>query len=416
MSTPPPSEARYCYRFPMVSVASDIVCFTIHPEDGLQVALVRRNWDADAFGGFWALPGGFLRAKDDQSIRDCALRELAEETNIEASHLLEASRLELIGVFSDLGRDPREERVISVAFLAVIPAHSLKLNPVPKTDVSTARWFAYDRALQMDLAFDHREILQAARRKLADAVPFGAREDEAPELLFAFLPDRFSIARAEQVMAHIRGVRIDRANFRKWICRYVNQTSQVEASRTRHAHLYERRQGKPERPNDAKTPMSTVHDLAQAGDVAHMERFADSMQKATPMAVAFLEQILSTYAKHAWFALKVTRVPDLRVVDRQNGRVLLTLKWLPRKGAFGVTALATPLDLEPCGLDGLKDWNGRPHRSAFRLGNRADDMARLKLALEVARAALGAAMQFADDQVAKGGRGRGGAGGMKTSR
>lgn len=379
---PSAEERPYRYRFPMVSVATDVVCFTVHPEDGLQVALVRRSWESDAYAGYWALPGGFLQAEQDRTIADCARRELVEETGVQAAHL------ELIDVFSDIARDPRPERVLSVAFLAIIPAHDLALAPVPQTDVTSARWFSIDRAMSLDLAFDHRQIIEAARSRLAGKIGFGTREDEEPELLFAFLPERFPIARAEQVVADIKGIRPERANFRKWIGRYVRQTDETEPARTRHAHLYERLPAGMPAASMMPAPMSVVHDLARTHGLADMALFADGLRSAPPPAVAFLEQILAKYADHPVYSVKVTRVPDLRINDRQTGRVLVTLTWQVRNQAFACTALAAPSALEGGGFDDLRDWNGKPHQSAFRLAAGPSDMRRLALALEVGATAL----------------------------
>ena len=370
-------DKPYSYRFPMVSVAADVVCFTVRPEGGLQVALVRRSWEADAFAGYWALPGGFLRADADRSMEDCARRELFEETRVEPAHL------ELVDVFSTIDRDPRPERVLSIAYLAIVPAHGLALAPIPDTDVTVARWFAYGRALELDLAFDHRLIIEAARRRLADKIGFRSRGDDEPALLFAFLPERFAIARAEQVAADIGGVRPDRANFRKWITRYVAQTAQTEPGRTRHAHLYERRR----RADPIATPLSGLLGLAGRYGVADMALFTDSMRSASRAAVAFLEQLLGTYGGHSIFSLKVTRVPDLRINHRQTGRVLLAMTWQVRKQSFACTAVPGPEALKGADLDGLRPWNG-PHRSAFRLGRRPDDMIRLAVVLEGALAKL----------------------------
>lgn len=373
---PSPEERPFCYRFPMVSVAADVVCFTVDPEDGLQVALVRRSWESDAYAGYWALPGGFLQAEQDRTIADCARRELVEETGVKAAHL------ELIDVFSDIARDPRPERVLSVAFLAIIPAHDLALAPVPQTDVTTARWFSYDRIRVLDLAFDHHKIIEAARSRLTGKIGFGAREDQEPDLLFAFLPERFPIARAEQVVADIRGMRPERANFRKWIGRYVRQTDQTEPARTRHAHLYERLPVGMPAASMTPAPMFVVHDLARTHGLADMALFADRLRGAPPPAVAFLEQILAKYADHPNYSVKITRVPDLRINDRQTGRVLVTLAWQVRNQAFACTALAAPSALEAGGFDDLRTWNGKPHQSAFRLAAGSAEMRRLTLALE----------------------------------
>lgn len=378
---PAADKAPFCYGYPMVSVAADVVCFTVHPEDGLMVALVRRSWDTDAFPGYWALPGGVLHPLNDRTITDCARRELFEETRVEASHL------ELVDVYSEIGRDPRGERVISVAFLAVIPAHDLPLEPVPDTDVTAARWFLYDRAMQLDLAFDHRQIIVTARQKLAGQIGFGAREDAEPELLFAFLPDRFPIARAEQVTADITGLRPDRANFRKWIERYVRGTDEKQPARTRHAHLYERR-GR-EKPRAGVTPSASealggIHALAKDVGVADVDLLADGMRLAPPGSVAFLEHILKTYGDHPSYTLKVTRVPDLRINDLRTGRVLLTLHWQVRNKGFACTCLAKPESFHGLDLEDLRPWANGPHQSTFRLDGRRGDDARLAQTLRQA--------------------------------
>jgi len=378
-SEPDVSKMQHCYSYPMVSVAADIVCFTVHPEDGLMVALVRRSWESDAFPGYWALPGGFLHPERDKDITECAKRELFEETRVDAASL------EIVGIYSAIGRDTRKERVISVAFLAIIPAHDLPLEPVPDTDVTAARWFSYDRAMQLDLAFDHRQIIAAARKKLSVQIGYGAREDTEPELLFAFLPDRFPIARAEQVTADITGVRPDRANFRKWLERYVRDTGQKQPARTRHAHLYERSHSKGSVAGgtlSSPAALKGVHTLAHSAGVADIELFADSMRFAPPTGVAFLEGILRDYGDHPNYTLKVTRVPDLRINDQRTGRVLLTLHWQVRNKAFACTCLAGPETLHDLDLEDLRPWANGPHDSTFRLAGGEGDDARLARTLE----------------------------------
>lgn len=57
----------------------------------------------------YALPGGFV--EDNETVEEAAVREAAEETN------LNIKILRLIGVYSDPGRDPRGG-VVSVCFIA----------------------------------------------------------------------------------------------------------------------------------------------------------------------------------------------------------------------------------------------------------------------------------------------------------
>ena len=78
------------------SVTADVVVLT---EDH-KVLLIKRSEEAKAFPGHWAFPGGFMDA-DDSCIEAAAVRELKEETG------LEAKKLELVGVYTKKGRDPR---------------------------------------------------------------------------------------------------------------------------------------------------------------------------------------------------------------------------------------------------------------------------------------------------------------------
>ena len=66
------------------------------------------------YKGYWALPGGFVRASESR--RGRGLRELAEETGVTTF----SGHLEQLRTYSDPGRDPRM-RVVSVAHVALAP-------------------------------------------------------------------------------------------------------------------------------------------------------------------------------------------------------------------------------------------------------------------------------------------------------
>jgi 8-oxo-dGTP diphosphatase len=100
------------------------------------------------FAGEWALPGGFV--EEGERAAEAALRELAEETG------LEAGSLRLLGIYDSPGRDPRGWTV-SIAYLAVVPSEV----PVSGTDdARDARWFRVD--ILPELAFDHATIIADA--------------------------------------------------------------------------------------------------------------------------------------------------------------------------------------------------------------------------------------------------------------
>lgn len=99
----------------------------------------------------WALPGGFVDV--GETVEAAAVREALEETG------LVVAGLELLGVYSNPGRDPRGHTV-SVVFTA-----SATGEPVGGDDAAQAR--AFEPGEWSELAFDHARILAdwMARRR-----------------------------------------------------------------------------------------------------------------------------------------------------------------------------------------------------------------------------------------------------------
>lgn len=108
------------------SVTADIVVVNSHlaqfRDDGtfINLLLIKRSEQSEAYPNCWALPGGFLG--QGESLEQCAVRELKEETGLDAKMMLP------IGVFSKPDRDPRDQ-VISQAFLSIFM--STNEQPLP---------------------------------------------------------------------------------------------------------------------------------------------------------------------------------------------------------------------------------------------------------------------------------------------
>ena len=364
-------ELTYRYRHPMVSVATDLVLLTLPPSGGLRVALVRREDGSDAFPGAWALPGGFLKAGEDPDLEACARRELLEEVGVEAPHL------DLVGVYSALGRDPRPERVISVAYMGVLLTEAPDASPIPGTDVTEARWVPLtdlsDGAYEgRPLAFDHARILEDARRLLSERAAHGGRDGGAPELLLSFLPDVFTLGQAAEVMTHLRGERTDPSNLRKLLAPFVEPTGDSARTSTRNAALY-RRRGEapdPEAPPAPSVMRDAMADLRRAAEEARIrlfELFLATLTGAPWEVNRLIERVLRTYADHPDYELSVSRVPELRIADRASGRPLLALRFEARQDALVGTALARPELLRPLRLADLATHRRGAHQSQFRL-------------------------------------------------
>jgi 8-oxo-dGTP diphosphatase len=187
------------------AVATDIVVFSIK-NDELQVLLIRRGIAPQQSS--WALPGGFVGPQE--SLDDAARRELGEETGVSDLYL------EQLYSFGEPDRDPRG-RVVSVAYLALMRAGSQEL--VAGTDAADAQWFAISKLPR--LAFDHADILELARERLAKKVNYSS-------IALQLMPEEFTLAELQTVHETLTGRAADKRNFRKLI---ANQGTVVETGK-----------------------------------------------------------------------------------------------------------------------------------------------------------------------------------------
>ena len=124
-------------------VATDII-IELHDRPGHPIVLIERKHEPLG----WALPGGFVEI--GESVEIAAVREAAEETN------LEVSLVTLLGVYSEPRRDPRGHSV------AVVYVARSAGDPVAMDDAAALK--VYDlRDLPRQLAFDHARILEDYR-------------------------------------------------------------------------------------------------------------------------------------------------------------------------------------------------------------------------------------------------------------
>ncbi|WP_226665408.1 NUDIX hydrolase [Metabacillus litoralis] len=145
---------------------SDIAVFTIlssrvgefkPPLMKLMVMLIKRS-QVNAEGqlnieaGKWALPGGFVQP--DETALEAAKRELEEETGVASIHIKH------YGMYDKPGRDPRGW-ILSNAHYAIVPEHMLSQRKA-NDDAVDVRLFSVDEVLQLNLAFDHEEIIKDA--------------------------------------------------------------------------------------------------------------------------------------------------------------------------------------------------------------------------------------------------------------
>ena len=139
-------KGTYIYEYPRPAVTADIAIFS---PDMSEVLLIRRG--NEPYKDHWALPGGFMEI--DETLEQCAIRELKEETDITADCLWE------VGAFSKVDRDPRG-RTITVAYYGFAD----KSTSIKALDDAAA--IAWHKISKLPpLAFDHQEVLAKALAK-----------------------------------------------------------------------------------------------------------------------------------------------------------------------------------------------------------------------------------------------------------
>ncbi|MFJ8627758.1 NUDIX hydrolase [Kitasatospora sp. NPDC093550] len=215
-----------------IAVTVDVVALTLR-RGSLHVLLVERG--APPYQGCWALPGGFLRA-GEENLAEAAVRELAEETGLQGVAEAEATlcrlHLEQLGTYGAPDRDPRMH-VVSVAYLAFAPDLP---DPQAGTDAAAAAWHPVrDLDLRphgrsraagapvdthgggvdggtgpapLTLAFDHARIL-------ADGLDRVRAKLEYSPLATAFLPNDFTIPDLRAVYEAVWGEKLHPGNFHR---------------------------------------------------------------------------------------------------------------------------------------------------------------------------------------------------------
>jgi 8-oxo-dGTP diphosphatase len=178
-----------------IHVAVDLTVLTLR-DGALSVLLIQR--DVDPHRGAWALPGGFIAHGED--LEGAAYRVLADEASLGSG----AVHLEQVRTFGTPGRDPRGH-VVSVAFMALgadLP------DPRRGEDVADARWWKLEELADVELAFDHARVLEAAIERARSKL-------EYTTLAVTFLPAEFTVSQLRGVYETVWGATLDAGNFHR---------------------------------------------------------------------------------------------------------------------------------------------------------------------------------------------------------
>ena len=180
---------------PIVTV--DSILFTYH-QTALKVLLVERPNHPEK--GKWCLPGGFIDLQQDDSLQDAALRKLREKTGVTPPYL------EQLQSFGNAQRDKRSWSV-TVCYSALVAYQECAAHI---ETVADARWIDLLALDEIELAFDHRMIIDQARERL--------RQKALYSIVPAYaLPERFTLPELQHLHEVLLGKELQKKSFRRRI-------------------------------------------------------------------------------------------------------------------------------------------------------------------------------------------------------
>lgn len=207
------------YDTPLFTV--DMAIFSV-ANGQLQVLMIQRSNFPEK--GKWALPGGFVDLKTDPDLMATAQRKLLEKTGIQTPYL---EQVETIG---NQYRDPRGWSITALYF-ALIDFEKFAIQPSSNTEHS--QWLTVDQALQLDLAFDHKQLLQLAFERLCNKTRYTT-------LPVSLMPEVFTLTELQNIYEIILGHSLEKKSFRRRMqeAGAVEETGQHKIVGKRPAQLF----------------------------------------------------------------------------------------------------------------------------------------------------------------------------------
>jgi len=160
----------------------------------LNVLLIQRG--ADPFKDWWALPGGYCAA--GETTQGAMARILERKGGITIKQL---QHIEQLYTFDTVARDPRGHAV-SVSYMGI------GLDLAPQQGSHTQQPHFFPLSALPDLAYDHKDIIEYARTRLAAKLSY-------TNVIFALLPPTFTLTQVQAAYEAVLGRELDKRNFRK---------------------------------------------------------------------------------------------------------------------------------------------------------------------------------------------------------
>lgn len=186
-------------------LSADPVIFGFHQNE-LKVLLLKMNYRQQ-----WLLPGGYIRK--DEDLDDAVIRIVQERTGIQEVYLEE------FAVFGKKNRSEfyfedfdetlfHKQRFITVGYLALYNPERFSLTADEFSE--TCEWISLSRLHGIEMAMDHREIIEKALLTLREKISY-------KPIGYNLLPEKFTLPELQKLYEVILGKELNRGNFYKKI-------------------------------------------------------------------------------------------------------------------------------------------------------------------------------------------------------
>ncbi|WP_238421660.1 NUDIX hydrolase [Gordonia sp. 'Campus'] len=188
----PPIADGTTLRVEVLSVVFQIRMASPGADDQASLCVLLSRSSADC----WTLPGGGVGT--DETLSASARRLVADTLDVR-----EIAHLEQLSVFSDPRRVP-VVRTIASTYMGLVPSDASASLP------DGAAWFGVDGL--PSLAFDHGDIIHAARHRLAAKLSY-------TNIAFALAPARFPMSQLSEIYCAALGYPVDTTNLLRILSR-----------------------------------------------------------------------------------------------------------------------------------------------------------------------------------------------------
>lgn len=188
-------SAKYNDNRPNVGVT--VVPF-IYEDNTLKTLVYKRASNAEVFADQYSLPNAIFDIKKFESAEKTAEFAMSEKTNIKLKHI------EQVHTFSGLYIDPDRINTVNICYLSICNKEDITTLGDSKYNCS---WIAVDKVLDMQLAFNHNEVLELAYKRLKSKAEYTA-------LTAHMLGESFTISEFKSLVELLIETKLDNSRFR----------------------------------------------------------------------------------------------------------------------------------------------------------------------------------------------------------